>query len=71
MKKEKKYDIKHFRTVKHGRSDENAYCRHCKWSIHTGNVSNSARYHAKKTLHTVDVYRENHIEFTSYVSKIT
>jgi len=61
------YDIKHFRHVKHGQSDINAHCRHCNWYEYDGDVASKARRHARKELHTVDVYRENHTEYTSYV----
>jgi len=67
MKKIKKYDIAYLRTVKHGVEDENAYCRHCDESWHGKSITKKARSHATKTLHTVDIYRENHIEITSYV----
>lgn len=67
------YDAGSFRSVRHGCSDANAYCRHCKWStsecLDGKGVANRARYHAKTTLHTVDVYRENHTEFTSWKRK--
>jgi len=67
MSDEKTYDIKSFRTVKHGIEDINAYCRHCDKSFHGKSADRSARYHARKKLHTVDVYREHWIEYTSYV----
>lgn len=64
------YDIKKFRSVKHGLSDINAYCRHCNWSSHAfSSTVNQAKYHAKKNLHTVDVYRERHTEYTSFVHR--
>lgn len=61
------YDIKKFRTVKHGIDATDAHCRHCKFSEFEGDVSAKARRHAKKTLHTVDVYRSHHVEYTSHV----
>lgn len=61
------YDLKAFRTVRHGESDTNAYCRHCKEGWHDGDVQGKARDHARKTLHTVDFYRENHTEYTCHV----
>ena len=64
------YDLAAFRKVVHGNSDCNAYCRHCSQSWHatdTRNVKEKARDHARKTLHTVDVYNENHTQYTSYV----
>jgi len=60
------YDIKKFRSIKHGLSETNAYCRHCKWSEREGNVALKAKVHAKKNLHTVDVYRKHHTEYTSF-----
>ena len=65
----KKYDVATFRLVKHGIEDEDAFCRHCDWSNFGKTVTNSARYHARTMVHTVDVYRQQHIEFTSYVSE--
>lgn len=64
-----KYDNKYFRLVKHGVQDINAYCRHCNWSDHNLSAVNMARKHAKENLHTVDIYRENHTEYTSYIPK--
>lgn len=66
------YDKKAFRTVKHKPEGATATCRNCKWETHhyetsIKNVSTRARYHAQKTLHTVDVYTENWKEYTSYV----
>lgn len=64
------YDIKAYRTVKHGIESSSAYCRQCKWSMHDneGNVPQSARDHCKAHLHTVDIYRENHTEVTCHVN---
>ena len=64
------YDKKHFRTVKHGLEDENAYCRHCVESFHEKGCAKKAYEHAKKTGHTVDVYREHWVEYTSFVKDI-
>ena len=58
------YDINKFRTVKHGLDEVSAHCRHC--DFHSQNAE-SASKHAKKTLHTVDVYRTHHVEYTSHV----
>jgi len=60
------YDIKKFRSVKHGQSDISAHCRMCSWSCFESTTLSKARSHAKKYVHTVDVYREHHTEFTSY-----
>lgn len=65
------YDITAFRTTKHGLSDVNAYCRQCGWISNDTNTREKARNHAKKTLHTVDVYRETWTEYTSYVKGST
>ena len=46
---------------------ETAYCRKCNESKHNGNVQGWARDHCRKTLHTVDFYRENWTEYTCYV----
>jgi hypothetical protein len=61
------YNSNAFRTITHGLHDENAYCRHCKWSKWGLGAGRKGRYHAKKTLHTVDVYREHWTEHTSWV----
>ena len=63
------YDIKTFRAVKHGTTESSAYCRKCDWNYDEGDkvASIKGRQHAAKTMHTVDVYRETHTEFTSYV----
>jgi len=60
------YDIKKFRSIKHGQSDINAHCRHCDWSCYGSKTLGKARYHATNKLHTVDIYREHHTELTSY-----
>lgn len=66
------YDITKLRSISHGCEEMNAYCRQCDFSIHGGKkdlslVAIKARNHAKSTLHTVDVYRENHTELTCFV----
>ena len=66
----KKYDIKLFRYVKHPPEESSAYCRHCKWQAWSKTAPTKARYHAKNTLHTVDVYIEVHKEITSRNNKI-
>ena len=60
------YDKKAFRTVKHGISQEEGNCRHCNEDFYT---SKKAYAHAKKTGHTVDIYREHWVEYTSYVKQ--
>lgn len=55
-------DKKHFRAVKHGLEAENACCRHCKKDFDTAKQGYS---HAKSSGHTVDVYREHWVEYTS------
>lgn len=73
MNQIKKYDLGSFRLVKHGAEDINASCRQCKWEANClntknlNNVSKKAAEHCRQTLHTVDVYRENHTEYTCYV----
>ena len=64
------YDIAAFRLVKHGIDGVTAHCRHCKWRTFDGEVKAKARRHAKKELHTVDVYQTNWTEYTSYVKEI-
>ena len=64
------YDINKFRSIRHGVKDITAYCRQCKFSLDScndKNVASKAKYHATSTLHTVDVYRENHTELTCFV----
>ena len=63
------YDVKKFRSVKHGMSDISAYCRHCGWSCFDSKSAEKARHHARANLHTVDVYREHHTEYTCHVKK--
>lgn len=68
--KEKKintYDKKMFRTIEHGIEGEDGCCRMCK---ETFDSSKKAYQHAKKTLHTVDLYREHWVEYTSYVKSL-
>jgi hypothetical protein len=68
MKKEN-YDIKTFRSVRHGVVGTTAYCRHCDFSLDSckdKNVVGRARVHAFKTKHTVDIYRESQTEYTCY-----
>jgi hypothetical protein len=64
------YDLKAFRTVRHGESDKSAHCRMCKESRYDGDVQGWVRDHARKTLHTVDFYRENHTEYTCHIKAI-
>lgn len=64
------YDLKAFRTVKHGSDGDTAYCRHCKESRDEGDVRGWARNHAMKTLHTVDFYRHNWTEYTCHVKDL-
>jgi hypothetical protein len=64
------YHIKAFRTVKHGKEGESAYCRSCGEILGEGNVQQLAKNHAKQTLHTVDYYKETWTEYTSqYVTE--
>lgn len=65
----KQYDINNFRFVKHGIIDIRARCRHCEWKSYKKNAAISGKRHAARTLHTVDIFRENHTEYTSYVPK--
>ena len=58
------YNTKHFRIVRHGLEEESCYCRMCNKTFKN---AKEAYAHAKKTLHTVDVYRENWTEYTSYI----
>jgi len=60
------YDKKNFRTVKHGVEEENGYCRHCKKDF---TDAKKAYNHARLTGHTVDLYREHWVEYTSYIKK--
>lgn len=61
------YDKSKFRSVRHGVEDESVHCRMC--SFNDGGIGcfTKGRAHAKKTGHTVDCYRENWTEYTSYV----
>lgn len=60
------YALSKFRTIRHGESGLNANCRMCKESKYSGDIQGWARDHARKTLHTVDMYRENWTEYTSH-----
>lgn len=60
------YDLKYFRTIRHGEEEVNAYCRKCNESKHYGDVKGWAKDHSRKTTHTVDVYQENHTEYTCH-----
>ena len=57
-----------YRVVKHGLSEVNCYCRICGTSWHEEGDVKKAIHHAKTTGHTVDVYRENWTEYTSWVN---
>ena len=61
------YDKSKFRRVKHGVDGRSAYCRHCKesWYDTEGEIR-KAIYHAKTKGHTVDIYREHWVEYTSF-----
>ena len=64
------YDINKFRSIRHGVSGITAYCRNCNFSLDSckdKNVAVKAKQHAISTLHTVDIYRENHTELTCFV----
>lgn len=65
------YDIQKFRTVKHGVKDETADCRHCEFSEYDDGAAKKGYRHAKQTAHTVDVFREHHVEYTSYVKPLS
>ena len=54
-----------FRAIRHGIDSQSAYCRNCQNSKF--DTAKEGIAHAKKTGHTVDVYRENWTEYTSYV----
>lgn len=62
-------DKKKYRVVKHGLSDVNGYCRMCETSWHGKSNNKEMINHAKTTGHTVDVFRENWTEYTSWVNK--
>ena len=67
------YDITKFRSIRHGVKEITAYCRQCNFSLDSckdKDVADKARDHSRKTLHTVDVYRENHTELTCFVKEI-
>ena len=72
MKKEKQDKYKErlknpMRTIRHGLEEVSCFCRVCKYSdFGKEEVAKRARYHAKKTGHTVDIYRENWTEITFY-----
>ena len=65
------YDAEAFRTIRAKRERESAYCRHCNWKTNdyteAKGVRGRAKYHAKNTLHTVDVYADMRTEYTSHV----
>ena len=67
-KDQKDFDIRlknnQMRIIEHGVEDESFDCRICNFGG-TGNI-NKAKYHAKKTGHTIDFYREHWIEITYY-----
>jgi hypothetical protein len=70
MKKETKSE--NFRTINHGLEKDGAtsYCRMCDFSESGGlEVQRRAKEHAKETLHTVDVYKSNHTEYTCWTRK--
>jgi len=62
------YDIKKIRKVKHRERDETYYCRMCDFSGNgsTGTAIKEAKKHCRKTLHTVDVYKEVWEEITCF-----
>lgn len=60
------YDIDNFRAVRHGLDDESFHCRQCESSDAGVGSAKKGRVHAKKTQHTVDVYREHWTEYTCY-----
>lgn len=64
------YDKSKFRACKHGLDGVFCYCRHCEKTLgfEKKDIKKSI-YHAKTTGHTVDVYRENWTEYTSFVKK--
>jgi len=55
------------RTIRHGVSDVDCHCRACNFSDSgKENVARKAKYHAQKTGHTIDIYREHWTEITFY-----
>lgn len=62
------YDKTKFHRVKHGLDGVYCYCRHCDKSWLEKEDVKKVIYHAKKTGHTVDIYRENWTEYTSFYS---
>ena len=55
------------RTIRHGLEEISIQCRVCGYSdTSEKDISKKAREHAKKTGHTVDIYRENWTEITFY-----
>lgn len=61
------YNKTAFRTVKHSATEEDGECRHCG---KTFDSAKKAYQHARTTLHTVDLYREHWVEYTSYVKPL-
>jgi hypothetical protein len=61
------YNSEDFRRVNHGVSKDgySFHCRMCKFSDY-GKSEHKGRKHAQETGHTVDVYREHWVEFTSH-----
>lgn len=55
------------RTIKHGVDSEILSCRICEFGG-DGTIK-EAKKHAKKTGHTIDLYREHWIELTYYEKK--
>ena len=56
---------KKMRSIRHGGTDDiRCFCRQCEWLDFASNSPARARYHCKKTKHTVDVYREHWTELT-------